>query len=83
MRSNRPLSRVSFLSPNNISQLETSRLIKQIHQGSSESLNESVKSGIHVEFKLSIQVDETKQQQQLQIQALNQQKGFTNFIFNY
>jgi len=81
MRSNRSLSRVSFISTGQISQLETSRLLKPIHQGSLDSLTESVKSGIHVEFKLSTQIDETKQQQQLQIQALNQQKGLKNFIF--
>lgn len=76
MRSNRSLSRVSFLSANQISQLDNNRLIKPIHQGSLESLTESVKSGIHVEFKLSTQIDQTKQQQQSQIQSLNQQKGF-------
>lgn len=75
-RTNRSLSRVSFLSTNNVSQVDHNKLLKPIHQGSLESLTESIKSGIHVEFKLSTQVDQTKQQQQLQIQALNEQKGF-------
>lgn len=76
-RSNRSLSRVSFLSANNVDQF---KLLKPIHQGSIESLADSVKSGIHVEFKLSTQSDETKQQQQSQIQTLNEQKGFRDFI---
>lgn len=71
-RSNRSLSRVSFHSANNIDQLKS---LKPIHQGSLESLADSVRSGIHVEFKLSTQIDENKQQQQLQIQALNEQRG--------
>ncbi|CAF0916249.1 unnamed protein product [Rotaria sordida] len=75
MRSNRSLSRVSFMSTNTISQLDHIKTFKPIHQGSLESLNEPLKSGIHVEFKLSTQVDQTKQQQQSQIQALNEQKG--------
>ncbi len=80
IRSNHSLSRVSFLSANNISQLDNIRLLKPIPQGSLESLTESVKSGIHVEFKLSIQNDQTKQQQQ--IKPLNQQKGFITFLIN-
>jgi hypothetical protein len=81
MRSNRSLSRVSFISTTHVSQLENARLLKPPNQGSLESLNESVKSGIHVEFKLSTQIDETKQQQQSQIQALNESKGFQKFSF--
>ena len=73
MRSNRSLSRVSFISANNI---DTLRVLKPIHQGSLESLTESVKSGIHVEFKLSTQSDENKQSPR---QALNEQKGFFFF----
>ncbi|CAF0886668.1 unnamed protein product [Rotaria sp. Silwood1] len=75
MRSNRSLSRVSFISTNTTSQFDHMKLLKPIHQGSLESLTESFKSGIHVEFKLSTQIDQTKQQQQSQIQALNEQKG--------
>jgi hypothetical protein len=73
-RTNRSVSRVSFISASNVSQLETTRLLKPIHQGSSESLTESVKSGMHVEFKLSTQVDETKQSY---IQAIHEHKGVT------
>lgn len=76
LRSNRSLSRVSFVTASNISQLDNLRLIKSIPQGSLESLTESVKSGIHVEFKLSIQADELKQEQSSQIQSINEQKGF-------
>jgi hypothetical protein len=72
MRSNRSLSRVSFLSTSMVSQLDNNRLLKPIHQGSMESLAESVRSGIHVEFKLSTQNDETKQQTQIS----NEQKGY-------
>ncbi len=79
MRSNRSLSRVSFLSTSHMSQIDNTRSIKPIHQGSLESLTDSVKSGIHVEFKLSTQIDDTKQQQQSYIQALNEQKGFFCF----
>ncbi|CAF4020243.1 unnamed protein product [Rotaria sp. Silwood2] len=75
MRSNRSLSRVSFISTNTATQLDHAKFLKPIHQGSLESLTESLKSGIHVEFKLSTQIDQTKQQQQSQIQALNEQKG--------
>lgn len=63
MRTTRSPSRVSFISTTNVSQLEQFRLLKPIPQGSSESLSESVKSGIHVEFKLSTQADEFKQDQ--------------------
>jgi hypothetical protein len=72
MRSNRSVSRVSFITTSNISQLESSRLLKPIYQGSSESLTESVKSGMHVEFKLSTQVDENKPSY---IQTINEHKG--------
>ena len=75
MRTNRSLSRVSFLSTNNMSPSDYAKILKPIHQGSLESLTESIKSGIHIEFKLSTQIDQTKQQQQSQIQALNEQKG--------
>jgi hypothetical protein len=68
MRSNRSLSRVSFMS--NMSPVDNTKLLKPIHQGSLESLTESVRSGIHVEFKLSTQIDDTKQQ------ISNEQKGF-------
>ena len=72
MRSNRSLSRVSFVTTSNVSQLDNLRLFKSIPQGSLESLTESVKSGIHLEFKLSIQADQLKQEQ-----SFNEQKGFT------
>lgn len=75
MRSNRSLSRVSFLSTNNLSPTDHNKLLKPVPQGSLESLTESIKSGVHVEFKLSVQIDQNKQQQS-QIQALNEQKGF-------
>ncbi len=69
MRSNRSLSRVSFLSVSNMSQADNTKL-KPIHQGSLESLPESVRSGTHVEFKLSIQCDDNTKQQ-----TTNEQKG--------
>lgn len=76
LRSNRSASRVSFVTTSNVSQLDNLRLLKSIPQGSLESLTESVKSGIHVEFKLSIQADELKQEQSSIIQSINEQKGF-------
>jgi len=72
-RLSQSFSRMSFLS--NTSQ-DNIHLSKSIHQTNPENLIESIKNGIHVEFKLSVQIDETKQQQQLQIQASNEQKGF-------
>lgn len=59
-RSSRSLSRVSFLSASNLDNL---RLLRPIHQGSLESLTESVKSGIHIEFKLSTQIDQPSTEQ--------------------
>ncbi|CAF3387992.1 unnamed protein product [Rotaria socialis] len=75
VRTIRSLSRVSFLSTNNMSPSDYTKVLKPIHQGSLESLTESIKSGIRIEFKLSTQIDQSKQQQQSQIQALNEQKG--------
>ncbi|UJR24563.1 hypothetical protein I4U23_005938 [Adineta vaga] len=48
-RPNRSLSRVSFFNPN---------MTKSLHHGGSESI-----IGLHVEFKLSTETDETKQKQ--------------------
>jgi hypothetical protein len=52
-----------------MSQADNTKL-KPIHQGSLESLPESVRSGTHVEFKLSIQCDDNTKQQ-----TTNEQKG--------
>lgn len=79
MRTTRSPSRVSFVSTTNLSQLDNLRLLKSIPQGSIESLTESVKSGIHVEFKLSTQADQLTQDQQTHIHALNEQKGLLFF----
>jgi hypothetical protein len=59
-RPSRSFSRASFLSTNNLIQ-DNLRLLKSLHQVNSENLVESIKNGIHVEFKLSTQNDQTNQ----------------------
>lgn len=51
-RPNRSLSRVSFLNPN----ADNNRLSKLLHHGGAENI-----AGLHVEFKLSTETDESKQ----------------------
>ncbi|CAF2587518.1 unnamed protein product [Rotaria sp. Silwood2] len=60
IRCNRPLSRAS-ITGSNTSQ-DNQRLVKVNYQGgASENVIETIKNGIHVEFKLSTQMNETKQ----------------------
>ena len=77
IRANRSTSRVSFLSTNTNAQLENAKLLKPIPQGSLESLAESSQSGNHVEFKLSVQLDETKHEH---AQTSTEHKGSHSMI---
>jgi len=60
MRSSRSFSRASFMSANSMFQ-DNLHLLKSIHQATSEPVAESIKNGIHVEFKLSSQNEQKKQ----------------------
>jgi hypothetical protein len=63
VRSSRAFSRTSFshLLQDNL------RLLKSMHQETSETIIEPIKNGIHVEFKLSTQDEQTKQQSNAKI----------------
>ncbi len=61
LRTNRSFSRASFLHTSHILQ-DNLRLLKAMHQGTSESVLEPIKNGIHLEFKLSTQDNQTKKQ---------------------
>ncbi|CAF1185184.1 unnamed protein product [Rotaria sordida] len=60
IRWNRPLSRTS-ISASNMPQDNQRSLKTMQHQGASENVIEPIKNGIHVEFKLSTQINETKE----------------------
>ncbi|CAF3407872.1 unnamed protein product [Rotaria socialis] len=57
------------LSASNISQ-DNQRLLKAIHQESSDHVMKTLKTGIHVEFKLSTQTDETIEKSNLDKQNI-------------
>ncbi len=64
-----------MLSTSHFSQ-DNLRLLKSIHQGNSENLIETIKNGIHVEFKLSTEIEQTNQKIQL-----NEQKSKRKIFF--
>ncbi len=59
-RSSRTFSRASIFSTSSMLQ-DNLRLLKSMHQGTTENIVEPIKNGIHVEFKLSTPNDQTQQ----------------------
>ena len=74
VRLNRSFSRASFLSTSNPAQ-DNLRLLRSMHQGTSENVVEPIKNGIHVEFKLSTQTDKKAE--------LNDQKSKIQFFIYF
>ncbi|CAF3567379.1 unnamed protein product [Rotaria sp. Silwood1] len=77
IRCNRSLSRAS-VSASNASQ-DNQRSFKTTNQGVSENVIESIKNGIHVEFKLSTQMNETHQLDEQNIALFDVPKLQNNF----
>ena len=66
LRSQRPMSRVSF------SAADPNRVLKSIPQSGSENVLDPTKAGLHVEFKFSSQIDPVREHSSI---SPNQPKG--------
>jgi hypothetical protein len=64
IRGSRSSARASFLSASGMTH-DNLRLLKAIHQEGLENATESNKNNIHIQFKLSTQIDQTAQSTQL------------------